>query len=219
MLQRVDNCYEKLKTQIEPLDRSSEQYVINTHAPTHNFRLNVEEIFKITRDGESARYEQFKDTTNRYLLFHGSKIINFVGILSNGLKIAPPQAQHTGDMFGKGIYFSDMVTKSAQYCCADRNNRYGLLLLCEVALGDMHECLKGFPVSKVTSNTSVKGCGQIYPNPDENVIFDDVVVPCGRPLTNPRIQSSLKYNEYIVYDEAKVNVKYLLKVKFERTQW
>ena len=40
-------------------------------------------------------------------------------------------------MFGKGIYFADMVSKSANYCFASRSNPRGLLLLCEVALGSM----------------------------------------------------------------------------------
>ena len=43
----------------------------------------------------------------------------------------------TGYMFGKGIYFADMVTKSANYCWTSRSNNTGLMLLCEVALGDM----------------------------------------------------------------------------------
>ena len=34
-----------------------------------------------------------------------------VGILSKGLLIAPPEAPVTGYMFGKGIYFADVVTK------------------------------------------------------------------------------------------------------------
>lgn len=41
----------------------------------------------------------------------------------------------TGYMFGKGIYFADMVSKSANYCHA--YNSDGLLLLCEVALGEV----------------------------------------------------------------------------------
>ena len=40
-------------------------------------------------------------------------------------------------MFGKGIYFADMVSKSANYCFASHSNPRGLLLLCEVALGNM----------------------------------------------------------------------------------
>lgn len=218
----IDNCYEKLKADIEPLERSSEQfkfleqYVVNTHAPTHNFKLEVEEIFKISRNGEATRYAPFQNIANRYLLWHGSKITNFVGILTKGLKIAPPQATRTGDMFGNGIYFSDTVTKSAQYCSAYSKNRHGLLLLCEVALGEMENRLEGFTSSTVTPNKSVKGCGQTYPNPDGNVVRDGVIVPCGKRLTDFRIQSELKYNEYVVYDESKVNIKYLFKVKFQR---
>ena len=40
-------------------------------------------------------------------------------------------------MFGKGIYFADMVSKSANYCSTNRTNNTGLMLLCDVALGDM----------------------------------------------------------------------------------
>lgn len=54
-----------------------------------------------------------------------------------GLRIAPPEAPVTGYMFGKGIYFADMVSKSANYCMTSKNNDTGLLLLCEVALGEM----------------------------------------------------------------------------------
>jgi Poly(ADP-ribose) polymerase catalytic domain. len=53
------------------------------------------------------------------------------------LRIAPPEAPVTGYMFGKGIYFADMVSKSANYCCTSPDNSVGLMLLCEVALGNM----------------------------------------------------------------------------------
>ncbi len=52
-------------------------------------------------------------------------------------------ALQTGNMFGKGIYFADMVTKSAQYCSAPfgaLHNSNALLLLCDVALGKV-SCL------------------------------------------------------------------------------
>ena len=55
------------------------------------------------------------------------------------MRIAPPEAPVTGYMFGKGVYFADMVSKSANYCCTTRTNNTGLLLLCDVALGDMYE--------------------------------------------------------------------------------
>ncbi len=61
---------------------------------------------------------------NRQLLWHGSRLTNWVGIFSQGLRIAPPEAPCTGYMsvvcyvvvfrlthcrFGKGVYFADMV--------------------------------------------------------------------------------------------------------------
>lgn len=58
-------------------------------------------------------------------------------IVPQGLRIAPPEAPSTGYMFGKGVYFADMVSKSANYCMTSPTNNTGLMLLCEVALGDM----------------------------------------------------------------------------------
>lgn len=49
-----------------------------------------------------------------------------------GLRIAPPEAPVTGYMFGKGVYFADMFSKSANYCYANSGANDGVLLLCEV---------------------------------------------------------------------------------------
>ena len=35
--------------------------------------------------------------------------------------------------FGKGVYFADMSSKSANYCFASRNKPIGFLVLCEVS--------------------------------------------------------------------------------------
>lgn len=42
-------------------------------------------------------------------------------------------------MFGKGVYFADMVSKSANYCGTSRENPDGLILLCDVALGEFND--------------------------------------------------------------------------------
>lgn len=41
-------------------------------------------------------------------------------------------------MFGKGVYFADMVSKSANYCHTSQADPVGLILLGEVALGNMY---------------------------------------------------------------------------------
>lgn len=68
----------------------------------------------------------------RMLLWHGSRLTNWFGILRQSLRIAPPEAPVTGYMFGKGIYFADMSSKSANYCFASDQQRRALLVLCEV---------------------------------------------------------------------------------------
>ena len=39
------------------------------------------------------------------------------------------------DRFGKGVYFADMVSKSANYCSTSHDSNIACMLLCEVALG------------------------------------------------------------------------------------
>ena len=136
----VDSNYEKLHCRIINLDKNSEDYkliedyVSTTHAATHNtYTLSIEDAFKIDREGETERYR--KDIGGEMLLWHGSRLTNFAGILSQGLRIAPPEAPVNGYMFGKGLYFADMVSKSANYCSAFSSDNIGLLLLCKVAIG------------------------------------------------------------------------------------
>jgi poly [ADP-ribose] polymerase len=77
---------------------------------------------------------------DRRLLWHGSRATNFGGILSQGLRIAPPEAPVNGYMFGKGVYLADMSSKSAGYTCYHSSRNTGLLLLAEAELGSpMHE--------------------------------------------------------------------------------
>ena len=52
------------------------------------------------------------------------------------VRIAPPEAPVTGYMFGKGVYFADMISKSANYCFASKENNTACILICEVALGN-----------------------------------------------------------------------------------
>ncbi|MEE6473714.1 hypothetical protein FKM82_010148 [Ascaphus truei] len=161
----IDVKYEKIKTDIKVVEKASEEakiieeYVKNTHATTHNaYDLEVLDIFKIDREGESQRYKPFKQLHNRQLLWHGSRTTNFAGILSQGLRIAPPEAPVTGYMFGKGIYFADMVSKSANYCHTMPGSPVGLILLGEVALGNMHELKAAAHVAKLPKGKhSVKG--------------------------------------------------------------
>ncbi|KAM1570682.1 hypothetical protein ACFX10_035653 [Malus domestica] len=220
----LDEKYKKLRCDIDPIPHDSEdyqlieKYLLTTHAPTHtDWSLELEEVFALEREGEFNKFAPYrKKLKNKMLLWHGSRFTNFVGILSQGLRIAPPEAPATGYMFGKGIYFADLVSKSAQYCYTDKKNPVGLMLLSEVALGEVYELKKAAYMDKPPKGKhSTKGLGKKIPQESEYVKWkDDVIVPCGKPVPSNIKASELMYNEYIVYDTAQVKMQYLLKVRF-----
>ncbi|CAF3595748.1 unnamed protein product [Rotaria sp. Silwood1] len=151
---------------------------------------------------------------------HGSRLTNFAGIMSQGLRIAPPEAPITGHMFGKGLYFADMSSKSANYCYPDRNKNTGLLLLSEVALGKWNELTHAdINANKLPAGlSSVKGLGSVAPNEKNQVKIDgDLIIPMGpaESATAPNAKYyTLNYNEFIVYDTKQVRMRYLIKLKF-----
>uniref|UniRef100_A0A822XL21 Poly [ADP-ribose] polymerase n=1 Tax=Nelumbo nucifera TaxID=4432 RepID=A0A822XL21_NELNU len=221
----LDEKYKKLRCNITPLPHDSEdyrlveKYLLTTHAPTHkDWSLELEEVFTLERDGEFDKFAPYREKLkNRMLLWHGSRLTNFVGILSQGLRIAPPEAPTTGYMFGKGIYFADLVSKSAQYCYTDKKNPVGLMILSEVALGEVYELKKALYMEKPPKGKhSTKGLGMKKPQESEYAKWrDDVIVPCGKPVSSNVKSSELMYNEYIVYNTAQVKMQFLLKVRFQ----
>ncbi|KAA0067989.1 poly [Cucumis melo var. makuwa] len=217
--------YQRLQCELSPVDVVSEEfsmvskYTKNTHARTHsNYTVDIVQIFRVSRKGEDERFKKFSNTKNRKLLWHGSRLTNWTGILSQGLRIAPPEAPVSGYMFGKGVYFADMFSKSANYCYASKDAAAGVLLLCEVvALGDMVELLDAdYNADKLPEGKlSTKGVGRTEPNHSEAMTLDDgVIVPLGKPIKSQRGKGALLYNEYIVYNVDQIRMRYLLQVNF-----
>jgi len=174
------------------------------------------DAYKVNRNGEAEAFKSFDKIEHRRLLWHGSKVAVFAAILSTGLKIMP----HSGGRVGRGLYFADVLAKSASYC--GLHNNIGLLLLNEVALGKMHKihqddsslmkAPKGFD--------SVLATGTIMP--DATKEFSDttlsnsghpVIFPQGT-IKNTSLTSSFYHNEYLVYDSQQVSMKYLLMIKW-----
>ena len=119
-------------------------------------------------------------------------------------------------MFGKGVYFADMVSKSANYCQTTRSNPTGLLLLCDVALGNTYDRTSADYIKKLpTGKQSCRGVGKTAPDPNEKTELDGIEVPYGKGVKQEGIEKTdLLYNEYIVYDVAQIHCKYLFKLKF-----
>ncbi|XP_044137189.1 poly [ADP-ribose] polymerase 2-like [Bufo gargarizans] len=219
----VDRQYRQLHCNLEPLDKKSsefqliERYLQSTHGPTHNdYTMTLLNVFCVQKETEDRFRE---DLPNRMLLWHGSRLSNWVGILSQGLRVAPKEAPITGYMFGKGIYFADVSSKSANYCFTTRDKNVGIILLSEVALGECNELLAADydAQKKLKGKHCTKGVGRSIPDPQKSIKHEDCVVPMG-PLIDTGLNNSdgytLNYNEYIVYDNHQVRMKYLLQVRF-----
>lgn len=103
--------------EMTPLSSTSDEfrhlkdYLMNTRGATHSANYQVAQIFRIERQGEKGRFEQsafFGPPQDRRLLWHGSRCTNFGGILSQGLRIAPPEAPVSG-------YVSDLCIHCPRY--------------------------------------------------------------------------------------------------------
>ena len=85
-------CARQLGVSLAPLGPGPElalieRSILSTHAATHSqYSMAVEQVFALDR---AAELEGFLDCGNRRLLFHGSRLSNWAGILGQGLCIAP----------------------------------------------------------------------------------------------------------------------------------
>lgn len=204
-----------------------ETYLQSTRGQTHSVKYNVKNIFRIERQGEQDRFQKsmfsgaFRD---RRLLWHGSRATNFGGILSQGLRIAPPEAPVSGYMFGKGVYLADMSSKSANYCYPSISGGTALLLLCEAELGKpmrelLHADCDGAENAKRAGAWSTWGKGGTAPSVWEDAgkvhpSLQGVKMPSTNiPPGQTGVNSHLLYNEFICYDVAQIRLRYLFQVK------
>ncbi|RBR06655.1 uncharacterized protein FIESC28_10970 [Fusarium coffeatum] len=220
--------------EMTPLEHDSNEfsylqnYLHGSKGATHHVNYTVKDIFRIERQGECKRFDESefsKISSDRRLLWHGSRTTNYGGILSQGLRIAPPEAPVSGYMFGKGIYLADMSSKSANYCCSYNSGGEALLLLCEAELGDPIQKLndssyEAGETAKKQGMHSTWGQGQTGPSKwiDAGAAHESLK---GIKMPDPEIKPGntnipgawLQYNEYICYDVAQVKLRYLLRVK------
>ena len=62
----------------------------------------------------------------------------------------PAPESTVGLMFGRGIYLTDSFSKAANVSCnpqqvTDQGTHYGVVFLCEAALGEMHKAYEPEP--------------------------------------------------------------------------
>jgi len=146
----VDAQYAALRCQITALDpttpmfRELEQYVLRSQVKSKN--IAIKNIYTLMRQDEWTTYDG--KVGNERLLYHGSRIKNWVGLLSRGIllpKIVVSMGVHRTDpgWLGNGIYFGDAACTSAFYTTAGKKGTR-FMAIARVALGKMA------PFTKIT---------------------------------------------------------------------
>jgi poly [ADP-ribose] polymerase len=214
----IDKNYALLKADVEPLDQESEEYdvIVNYLKSTMGDyrKLQLMDVFKVTRESEPKRFSVHNDIQERKLLWHGTNVAVLVAILSTGLRIMP----HSGGRVGKGIYFASENSKSAGYVGTTADN-IGFMFLNEVALGKQHIITQDDSSLRIAPKgyDSIVAKGWTEPDPKKDVVLKldghDVVVPQGKPIKTEYGTSSFSQSEYLIYQESQNQIRYLLKLK------
>ncbi|KAJ5099822.1 hypothetical protein N7532_006823 [Penicillium argentinense] len=176
-------------------------------------------IFRIERDGEAKRFRHFQTSHasqvgERRLLWHGSPSVNFIGILSQGLR---GNAQHKALPGRQGsIFFADIADKSTGYSLKSNSaSMVILLLLCEVELG------KGLTPNTVRGSIAYlspgstdynRWCdaGKVHPDL-KGILMPDV--SGGHSSATRSAYTTGGHKEWVVSDPAQVRQRYLFQVK------
>ena len=197
-----------------------DKYLSKSNQIKNSPKIKLNDLF-IAEPKNPTNIGTKKDYKNIKLLWLGVAIPNFVNIFKNGLSLPPAEAPIFSYMFGKGIYFSDIAIKS--FYNSHPQNNIGILLLCEVGLGDYDERLKAdikLPETLKEGKNSVKVLGMNYPD-EKGSFYDEngVEIPMGDILTNQdeNKKTYFGFNEYIVYNLEQIKIKYITKVQFDKS--
>ena len=197
-----------------------EQYLSKSNQIKNSPQIKLNDLF-LVEEKEKSKNIELKNSKNTKLLWLGVRIGNFVNIFKNGLSLPSSEAPIFSYMFGKGIYFSDIAIKS--FYNSHPQNNIGLILLCEVDLGNIEERLKAdikLPQTMQDGKNSIKVLGMNFPDEKGNYYNEDgVEIPLGDILINQdeNKKTYFGFNEYIVYNLENIKIKYITKVQFDKS--
>jgi len=196
---KTDEQYEALGCEVGFCEKGTPEYdemsehVIKSQVKTKNIKvLNVYKLKR--RDGEWDNFTSHID--NQRMLFHGSRIKNWVGILSRGIllpKIVVSMGVNRTDAgwLGNGIYFGDASCTSAFYTSEGKKGTR-FMAVARVALGKMK------PYHKITYGITEPPAG-----------FHS----CHGVRADKGVKSDFADDEYVIYDGKQQRLEYLVEFK------
>jgi poly [ADP-ribose] polymerase len=191
----IDKKAKALKCDLGWLDSSSSGFkelsdlVIRSQVKSKN--VKVKQIFTLKRDAEWGTFDNQID--NQRHLFHGSRIKNWVGILSRGIlmpKIVVSMGVQRTDAgwLGNGMYFGDAACTSAFYTTPGRKGTR-FMAIARVALGKMK------PFTRITY-------GITEPPPGYH--------SCHGVRRKAGVDSQFEDDEYVIYRPTQQRLEYLV---------
>ncbi len=191
----IESKYRAIGSFVQKLNETSSTYM-NIKSEIENSETKVLNIFEIFRPNEQLNY---MNLNNQKRLYHGSKVNNFLGILSRGFLLPKIVTNEYGDeirsdvgLLGQGIYFSDSSALSIRYTTASQSSNTRLLVVCDVALGD-HKDYYDYDTSLVRAPDGFQSVRGVK--------------------STDTVQSKFTENEYVIYDLNQYKLRYL--VEFE----
>jgi ankyrin repeat protein/predicted DNA-binding WGR domain protein len=220
-------CLRSLNIKIVRLPENNEEfelvnkYVKATQASTN---LAISNIYAVERKGEAETFAQWAKLENKRLLWHGTRTENVMGILHQGLRIAPSEAQRTGARLGNGLYFSDFFQRAASFSSDfglwNAGNQKVYVLLVEVALGKMQKVWRTEDVKALgTEFNSIKGQGRQTPDKSQRIYLSNgTMIPLGKPVVkHERPPGNTNYfefqeSEYAIFNKTQAKIRYLVEL-------
>lgn len=191
---------EALGIEVEPVTDEEKANIIRHLGRCASYYKNA---WRIRNKKTSEAFYKYMDDhadCKKKLLWHGSKNENWLSIIESGLKLNP-NAAITGKMFGKGIYFAPSAAKSLGYTSingsywAKGSSSRAFMSVMEVACGkpfDIYDNPYGWSgITGQNLDSYCKGANYVFAHKDRGM---------------------LKNDELVVYDEAQVNIRYLVEL-------
>jgi poly [ADP-ribose] polymerase len=196
---KVDEQYKALGCTISKIENGSapykewEEHVLKSQVKSKN--IKVVNIYAVKRHGEWDAFDT--KVGNEKMMFHGSRIKNWVGILSRGIlmpKIVVSMGVNRTDAgwLGNGIYFGDASCTSAFYTTPGTTKKTRFMAIARVGLGKMKD------FTKITYGLDAPPAG-----------FDS----CHGVRNKPGQPSQFEDDEYVIYRQNQQRIEYLVEFK------
>lgn len=177
---QIFDCQLHLVDDKKEIDRIRSFYKKTWQRNHQCHHLDVKTIYSVDINTVNESFEKDGAKMNNvWELWHGTRASNLLSILRGGLVIPPSSSPHVcGRLYGDGLYFSDMSTKSLNYAYGYWSKSGGtddncFMFLCSVAMGNFYNPSRS---SYTSTRYPVKGYDSTFAKAGSGVMNNEMIV-------------------------------------------